>query len=466
MSNLTDISPEKMEAMIVNSRVAFKRFHKSSRYIRSRLLSKMAEGIEARRSDLVKAMVDEVAKPVTLADGEVTRAITTFTTAAEEVKRYGGEIIPLDIEASGRNYSSSTSGAISYHVPRGPVLAIAPFNFPLNLVAHKVAPALAIGATVLLKPPPQGPGPSKILHEIFLAACDQVSDSVESIPKDAFQVFTATNEIVGLAVRDSRISTLSFTGSNTVGWMLQSLAVRKKVCLELGGNAAVIVEKDANLSRAVSRCVFGSFAYAGQVCISVQKIFVHKEVSAKFQEMFLKETIEVGVGDPWKKETLVGPMISEKEVKRLSGWMADAIEQGAKVLIGGKMIASVGSFTSKLLMEPTVFKDVPANASLSCEEAFGPIVILEEYENFSDAVKAVNASKFGLQAGVFTDSAKLQREALENLDVGGVIFNDVPTFRSDVMPYGGVKESGLGYEGVHYTMHEFSERRTAVYWNG
>lgn len=466
MGTHKNIDQEQMQKLITKCDEAFKIFRHVSRATRSRLLLKMAEGIEARRADLIKVIVDEAGKPLTLADAEVSRAISTFTIAAEEAKRYGGDVIPLDVEASGRAYSSMTSAAISYFVPRGPVLAIAPFNFPLNLVAHKVAPALAVGASVMLKPPPQAPGASQILAEIFQVAREQVSDARDQIPKETFQVFTAANEVTGIAVKDIRLTILSFTGSNTVGWMLQSQAIRKKVSLELGGNAGVIVHKDADLERAVQRSMWGAFAYAGQICISIQHIFVHKELAAKFEERLVSETKKIAFGDPWKKETLVGPIIDDRSFKRILEWINVAKIAGAQVLCGGQTVASANGFKHPRLIEPTILKNVPKDLPLACDEAFGPIVILHEYDDFAKVMEEMNSSKFGLQAGVFTDSATLQQMAAQELEVGGIIFNDIPTFRADNMPYGGIKESGLGREGVRFTMEDFSERKTLVTWRG
>jgi acyl-CoA reductase-like NAD-dependent aldehyde dehydrogenase len=461
-----DINASQMEKMISSCDEAFKTFRHVSRFTRSRLLLKMAEGLEERRVDIVKAIVDEALKPVTLADAEVNRAISTFTIASEEAKRYGGDVIPLDIESTGRAYSSESSAAVSYFVPRGPVLAIAPFNFPLNLVAHKVAPALAVGATVMLKPPPQAPGASRILLEVFEKARKEVSDERDKISSDVFQVFTAANDITAIAVKDIRLTILSFTGSNTVGWMLQGAAIRKKVSLELGGNAAVLIHKDADLTRAIPRSIWGAFAYAGQICISIQHIYVHQEIMSSFETQFMNEVKKMGFGDPWKKETLVGPVVDERSKTRILAWIEEAKKAGAEILSGGKQVKEASGYTHDRLIEPTVLKNVPANLPLSCDEAFGPIVILHEYQDFSKAVEEINRSKFGLQAGVFTDSLKIQQQAAKHLDVGGIIFNDVPTFRSDNMPYGGVKESGLGREGVRFTMEDFSERKTFVYWQG
>jgi glyceraldehyde-3-phosphate dehydrogenase (NADP+) len=445
-------SAEQLERALSSSTAAFRDFRRVSRFGRSRLLAAMARGIESRRVEFVEAIVLEAGKPRTLADAEVTRAVGTFTIAAEEAKRFGGEVIPTDVDAPGRAYAP----AVSLWFPKGPVLAIGPFNFPLNLIAHKVAPALAAGATVIVKPPPQAPGASDLLGKVFEAAAKDCSDSREAIPPAALQVLSAGNDVVARAVADPRIAVLSFTGSDKVGWMLQEKATRKKVVLELGGDAAVIVAEDADLERAAARCAFGAFAYAGQVCISVQRILIQRSASARFTELFLAATAKVVSGDPARPETLVGPLIDAAAADRVMAWIDEA--GGARVLAGGTRSGNV--------IAPTVLTNVPATAKLSCDEAFGPVVVLREYAEFDDALAAVNASRFGLQAGLFTDGAEKMRRAGEELEVGGLVINDVPTYRADHLPYGGVKDSGLGREGVRCAMEECCERRTVVQWRG
>lgn len=447
-------SAAQLEAALAAAHAAFIIFRRLSRHARSRLLAAMAAGLAARREELAGVIVAEAGKPWTLADAEVGRAINSFTIASEEAKRMGGEVVPVDIEPAGRAYEP----AVSYWVPRGPILAISPFNFPLNLAAHKVAPALAVGAPVLLKPPPQAPGASHILSEIFEKAAAEASDARESVPLAALQVVNAANETLAAAVTDPRVAILSFTGSDKVGWLLQGRAVRKKVILELGGNAAAIVAKDADLARAAARCAFGGFAYAGQICISVQRVLVQKSVAAEFTGLFLAEVKKLGVGDPALKATVVGPMIDAGQAERIMAWIEEAKKDGAKVVSGGGR--------SGATIEPTVLTGVKSTSKLSCEEAFGPVVVLDEFEAIEDAIAAVNRSRFGLQAGLFTDSAACVRAATDDLEVGGIIINDVPTYRADNMPYGGVKDSGLGREGVRYTMEEYCERRTVVRWRG
>ena len=433
---------------------SFQVFRKTSRFARAKLLLGMAQGIEERRADLVECLVQEAGKPLSFSDAEVSRAIMTFTLASEEAKRMVGEVIPVDLDAAGRAYDS----AVSTQVPRGPVLAISPFNFPLNLVAHKVAPALAVGASVLLKPPPQAPGASKILAEIFEKAAKAASDARDQIPLGAFQVLSASNDVMSRAVTDSRISVFSFTGSDHVGWMLQGKAIKKKVVMELGGNAAVIIHSDADLKRAALRCAFGGFAYAGQICISVQRIFVHKSVAKAFQDEFLKEVAKLKVGDPSEKDTVVGPMIDEGNAVRVSQWIKEAQNEGAELLVGGERKGS--------LVTPAVLKNVAAKSKLNTEEVFGPVVILDSYETIGEAITKVNSSRFGLQAGVFTDTTSVAREVSENLDAGGILINEVPTYRADNLPYGGMKESGLGREGVRFAMAEFCDYKTVLSWRG
>ncbi len=454
VAKVDQATPAQMELALASAARAGKTFGKVSRSGRARLLMGIADGLQARRAEIGQLLVREAGKPATLADGEVGRAIVTFTIAAEEVKRFGGEVIPIDIEAGGRAYAP----AVSYWFPRGPVLGITPFNFPINLVAHKVAPALAAGCPIVLKPAPQAPGGAVILAEIFEKAALAASDSREAIPPAALQVLSCSNDVTALALTDSRIKTVSFTGSTTVGWLIQGKAIGKRTLLELGGNAAVIVHEDADLARAAARCAFGGFTYAGQTCISAQRIFVHKEVAARFQTLLVGEVQKLVSGDPAARETFNGPLIDSAAADRVMTWIDEAVRAGAQILTGGKRTGNV--------ITPTVLTHVTPTMKVSCEEVFGPLVTLSTYERFEDAIDAVNDSKFGLQTGVFTDSAKRQYAAIQGLEVGGVIFNDIPTYRADQMPYGGVKQSGIGREGVRYAMEEYSERKVVVQWVG
>ncbi len=447
-----DANSAQVEEALETSEKAFRKFTKTSRFTRSRLLALMAEGLKKNRSPLVAEIINQAGKPFAAADVEVTRAIGTFTIASEEAKRIGGDMTPIDIDAGGKPFSP----ALSYWVGRGPVFGISPFNFPLNLAAHKVAPALAAGVSIILKPPPQAPGPAIILGKIFEEAVKE--GSLDEIPLGTLQILNCSNELAERAATDPRIQILSFTGSAKVGWHLQSKAVGKKIILELGGNAAVIVNEDADLKRAASRCAVGSFTYSGQVCISVQRIFVHEKVRNEFTNLFLKEVEKLQIGDPSNKDTIIGPVIDSGAAVRIKSWIDESVKNGAKILFGGKNEGNV--------LFPTILTNTKASDKVVCEEVFGPVVVLESFGEFSEAVGKVNDSKYGLQAGVFTDSAKLIHEATTHLEVGGIIINEIPMFRADNMPYGGIKESGLGREGVKFTMEEFCERRTVITWNG
>ena len=411
-----------MDRAIAAAEAASRPSRATSRFLRSRLLAEMARAIDERRAQFVSSIVAEAGKPLTLADAEVSRAVTTFTIAAEEAKRYGGELIPIDVDAGGRAYGPATS----LLVPRGPVLAITPFNFPLNLVAHKVAPALAVGAPILVKPAPQAPGPSHMLADIFAAARAAVADARESIPAAALQVLSAPNDVASSAVRDPRLSTLSFTGSAAVGWRLQGDAAGKKVLLELGGDAAVIVHEDADLARAAARCAFGAFAYAGQVCISVQRVLVHERVYDRFRDLFLAEVQKIRWGDPSDAQTVSGPVIDAAAAGRVMGLIDEAREGGAVVATGGERAGN--------LISPTVIESPPRTSRLVSEEAFGPVVGLSRYADLDGAIAEVNRSRYGLQAGVFTDSLAAVRKVVASLDVGGILVNEVPTYRADHAP--------------------------------
>ena len=441
-----------IEEAISSAQSAFPKFKKASRYARSILLERMANGIEMRRDEFISTIVHEAGKPISLAEVEVSRAISCFQIASEEVKRYAGDITPLDAEKNGREFDF----ALSYFLPRGIVLAITPFNFPLNLVSHKVAPALAIGAPILLKPSPEAPGAAYFLGQVFEECAKFVSSSIEEIPLSSFQIINCSNELASNMVKDKRISTLSFTGSDKVGWELQTLAKGKKVCLELGGNAAVIIHKDADIERAAKRCAFGAFSYAGQTCISVQRIFIHQDIFFEFKKKFLRETEKMIAGDPTDRETIVGPLINKKARDRIFSWIEEAKKANALFLSSVNAVGNV--------IYPIVLESVPSDLKVYTEEVFGPVVILDDYTTIDKAIQRVNDSRYGLQIGVFTDSDRIMRQTAEDIEAGTILFNEIPTFRVDHMPYGGVKDSGLGREGIRFTREEFSERKTIIKW--
>ncbi len=409
-------------------------------YQRAVILRKVADGIIARRKEFAQTICQEAGKPIRTARIEVDRAINTFYVAAEESTRIYGEYIPLDT-------LESTTGrwGLLRRFPLGPVFAITPFNFPLNLVAHKVAPAIAAGCPLILKPAPQTPVSSLLLAEI-------VHES--GWPEGAFAVMPLSNENAALLVTDDRIKLLTFTGSAPVGWQLKSKAGKKRVTLELGGNAAVIIHSDADLAHAAHRCVAGGFSYAGQTCISVQRILVHQPAFEKFTGLLLDGVSKLKLGDPMEEDTDVPPLIREQDAVRVSEWIEEALKGGARLLCGG---ARKGS-----LVEPAVLTGTSPSMRVNCAEVFGPLVTVEAYDEFSEAVRQVNDSPYGLQAGVFTRDAVHIETAFEDLEVGGVIVGDVPSFRVDQMPYGGVKDSGLGREGLRYSIEDMTERKLLV----
>jgi acyl-CoA reductase-like NAD-dependent aldehyde dehydrogenase len=409
-------------------------------HARYHILQRIAGAIHDRRDEFARLMTAEAGKPITDAKREVSRAVQTFTVAAEEAKRIPGDVIPLD-------WTPGTDShlGILRRFPIGPVLGITPFNFPLNLVAHKVAPALAAGNPILIKPAPQTPLTALLLGELALDA---------GLPPGGLNVLPCDNMVAEHLVVDPRFKLLSFTGSAAVGWMLKEKCGKKKVVLELGGNAGVIVEPDADLEFAAQRCAVGGFSYAGQTCISVQRIFVHHSIADLFTTKLLLQVARLKAGDPSDDATVVGPLIDQKAASRIGEWVAEAVAQGARVLLGGKRMGSV--------VEATVLSNVTPAMKVSCQEVFGPVVTVTPYRRFDEAIQDLNRSDYGLQAGVFTQDVNKVFHAFRHLEVGAVLANEIPTFRADHMPYGGVKDSGVGREGVRVTIEDMTEPRLLV----
>ena len=409
-------------------------------YERQAVLQHCVDRFKERYDELAYALCVEAGKPIKDSEGEVTRLIDTFRIAAEESVRMTGEVQPLDISPRARGYQGMWK-----RVPIGPCSFISPFNFPLNLAAHKIAPAIAVGCPFVMKPASRTPLGAIIMGEV-LAETD--------LPKGAFSILPAHREGADLFTEDERLKLLSFTGSPAVGWKLKAKAGKKKVVLELGGNAAVIVDHDADLKDALERVIFGAFYQSGQSCIGVQRILIHRAVYTQFREMLVARTKTLVAGDPKDRSTFIGPMISEGEAKRLDGWIREAVAAGAKLLCGGKRDGA--------MLEATLLEGVDRTTKLNVEEAFGPVAFLIPFGTFGEALDIVNDSKFGLQAGVFTRDLFQVLDAWDRLEVGGVIVNDVPSYRVDNMPYGGVKESGLGREGVRFAMEDMTEIRNLV----
>jgi acyl-CoA reductase-like NAD-dependent aldehyde dehydrogenase len=400
-------------------------------------IARMAE----RKVELAFALCVEACKPIKDAQGEVTRLLDTFRIAADESTRGGGEVLDLEISPRTRGYRGFVK-----RVPLGPCAFITPFNFPLNLVAHKVAPAIAAGCPFVLKPSEKTPIGALIIGEA-LAETD--------LPRGAFSVLPCKIEDADPFVEDERLKLLSFTGGQ-VGWDLKKRAGRKKVVLELGGNAACIVDADQRerLDFVIERLISGSFYQSGQSCIKVQRILVHASLYEEVKQRFVEATKKLKAGDPRDPETFLGPMIDEAAAKRLESWIDEARQAGAKLLCGGERHGN--------MLQATVLENVPNDAKLSCMEAFGPVTVLAEFQTFDEALESVNASDYGLQAGVFTGSLDHAMRAWDTLVEGGVIVGDIPSFRVDNMPYGGVKLSGFGREGVRYAMEDMSEARLLV----
>jgi acyl-CoA reductase-like NAD-dependent aldehyde dehydrogenase len=435
-----EATDEDVDVAIRSAIEAFGVTRKMSSFQRTSILCKIAEGIRHRREEFARTICQEAGKPIKTARIEVDRGIYTFEVAAEEASRIYGEYIPLDtLEATAGRWG------LMRRFPIGPIFAITPFNFPLNLVAHKVAPAIAAGCPLILKPAPQTPITALMLADVVHEA---------GWPDGALAVMPLSNEAAAVLVADDRIKLLTFTGSAAVGWSLKSKAGKKRVTLELGGNAAVIVHSDADLAYAAHRCVVGGFAYGGQTCISVQRILVEHSVYDKFTNLLLDGVHKLKSGDPMHDDTDIPPLIRESDAARAALWVDEAIKAGAKVLAGGK---HKGAF-----VEPTVLTKTTPDMRVNCAEIFAPVVTVEPYDDFRHAVADVNASAFGLQAGVFTHDVRLIHMAFEELEVGGVIVGDVPSFRVDQMPYGGVKDSGLGREGLRFSIEDMTEPKLMV----
>jgi len=428
------------EAAIAAAVKAFGTTRRLPAFERQRVLRRVAEGIAKRKEEFSRTLCQEAGKPIKAARTEVERAIFTFSVAAEESTRIYGEYLPLDWQ----EYTAGRWGIVK-RFPIGPIAGITPFNFPLNLVAHKVAPAIAAGCPMVLKPAPQTPLSSLLMAEVVQQA---------GWPDGALNVIPLSNDDAALLVTDDRLKMISFTGSAAVGWQIKKNSGKKKVILELGGNAGVIIHNDADIEYAAERCVAGGFGYAGQTCISVQRILVQQSVYGKFTDMFLAGVKILQIGDPLDESTDVGPLIRESDAQRAVDWVQEAVRGGARVLCGGNRKGSI--------VEPTVLTGTKPEMKVNCQEVFGPVVTVEPYAEFHEALRQINSSAFGLQAGLFTRDAKLMFQAFEELEVGGLLAGDVPTFRIDHMPYGGVKDSGIGREGLRYAIEEMTEPKLMV----
>jgi len=438
--NVPDLGKAKQSVDFAQS--AAEKFKDMPSYERSAILKRIVKGIDDRKEEFAKTLVKEGGKPLKTARLEVERAKTSFSVAAEEANRFsGGELLPLDVIPG-----SEKRFGISRRFPLGVVMGISPFNFPLNLVAHKVAPAIASLNALILKPASQTPISALMLGEVALEA---------GLPEGALNILPMPGGAIEPVAEDPRIKKISFTGSDVVGWELMSKHPKKKVTLELGGNAAVIIDEDPpDFDFAASRNAWGAFYQAGQSCISVQRMYVHKKIFDKFLEKFLEETAKLKLGDPMLEDTDLGPVIDNHSAERIMSWIEEAVDNGATLLTGGHREGK--------LIEPTVLTNVTHESNVSCSEVFGPVVHIEPFSDFDEALKEVNHSRYGLQAGVFTKDMKKAFKSYNAIETGGVVINDCPSFRVENMPYGGIKDSGVGREGIKYAIEDMTELKLMV----
>jgi len=430
---------ENAEAVTIAESAA-REMRKLARFEIAKGLRKIADGIEKRSEEFARTIAEEAAKPINLARGEVERGVATFAWAAGEAERFVGEIVPVDTIAAGQDKTAHTK-----HIPRSVIYGITPFNFPLNLVGHKVAPALASGNAIIIKPSQRTPLTALLLGEVFLES---------GLPNGALQIVPMDTKYIEAVYADERIKMISFTGSAEVGWNIKSKASKKMVTLELGGNAPVIVDETANIEKSLERTTLGAFSYAGQTCISVQRVYIHRRIFEEWTEKFVERARNLKKGNPLDDATELSAMITEAAAKKARDWVTEAADNGAEILCGNEREGA--------LLAATVVTKTNFEMRVVSEEIFAPVAVLERFSDFAEAVDLANRTRYGLQAGVFTNDLANAHYAAAALEYGGVIINDVPTFRVDNMPYGGVKDSGFGREGVRYAMEEMCETRLVV----
>jgi acyl-CoA reductase-like NAD-dependent aldehyde dehydrogenase len=434
-------SPEDVYQAVEKAKAGLSKLKKLTAYEKYKILVKVAQLLEERKEEFAKVITLETGKTIKESRVEVDRAINTITFSAEEAKRIGGEVVHFDASPNGKGKKG-----YYFRVPAGIVSAITPFNFPVNLTAHKIAPSIAAGCPFILKPSEKTPLSPTMLCQLFLEA---------GVPEESVSVIPGFADVGQAMTTHPDVRVVSFTGSLKVGEIIAKQAGLKKIVMELGSNSAVIVDKDANLELAAKKSVLGGFALAGQVCISVQRVLVHKDVADEFERLLKEEASKLKYGDPMDENTDVGPVISINEVDRIQTWISEALVKGAKVELGGE--------TEKTLVKPTSISEVPEDSKLFYEEAFAPVVAVKRFENIDQAISLVNKTNYGLQVGLFTNNLKNAWKVIEEVDVGGVMINDIPTFRSDNMPYGGVKGSGIGREGPKFAIEDYTEIKVVAF---
>ncbi len=440
LAEVASANAAETEEAIALADEAAKQMRKLSRMKIAEGLRNISKAIERRKDEFVTSIANEAAKPLKTAKGEVERDISLFAWAASEAERFAGDVVPIDTQTGGEGKFGYT-----LQIPRGVIYGISPFNFPLNLVGHKVAPALASGNSIIIKPSSKTPLTALLLGEVFLES---------GLPKSALQVVPMNTDYIDTVLSDERVKMISFTGSDSVGWDLKAKANKKAISLELGGNAPVIIDENADLEKSIERTAFGAFAYAGQVCISIQRVILHEKIADEFTEKFVEKAKNLKIGNPLNETTELSVMIDENAAEKAKSWIDEALQNGAKLLCGGERKGS--------MLDATILTDTNPEMRVVADEIFAPVAVVERFSDFEEAIEMANHTRYGLQAGVFTSDLNNSRFAAENLEYGGVIINDVPTFRVDNMPYGGVKDSGFGREGVNYAMMEMSEIRLVV----
>ena len=436
LARISMADTDDVKKAISGAQRAFQTMKNLPAYQRSEILFRVVQLLKERKEEMARIVAKEAGKPIRAARGELERTIATYQFAAEEAKRIYGETIPMDAAPGGEGRIGMT-----WREPLGVVVAITPFNFPFNLVAHKLGPAFAAGNTVVLKPAEQTPLSALVIAEIFQEA---------GLPDGALQVITGSGrELSDALLTDERVKKITFTGSASVGKLIKQKAGLRKVTLELGSNAALIVEPDVVLDKVIPRCVEGAFSYAGQVCISLQRVYVHETIYEEFCKRFIERAKQLKVGDPLDEDTDISAMIHQREAERIESWVEEAVQSGARIGLGGVRNGSVYS--------PTVLLDVKRDMAVSCREVFAPVVSIVPYRELQEAIEMVNDSVYGLNIGIYTTNIQHALYAARHIESGAVIVNDIPTFRVDHMPYGGVKESGYGREGIKYAVQEMTE---------
>ncbi|MHC0035696.1 aldehyde dehydrogenase family protein [Pseudoneobacillus sp. C159] len=436
IAEIATANTHQVEEAIASAVEAFRTWKNTPAYRRAEILEKVVDLLKEQQEECAKMIALEAAKPIKMARTEVERTIMTYQFAAIEARKIHGETIPLDAAPGGENRITFT-----VREPLGVIAAITPFNFPMNLVAHKVGPAIASGNTVVLKPASQTPLSAYKMAEIFHEA---------GLPSGVLNIVTGSGRTVGdVLIKDKRVKMITFTGSPEVGEYIKENAGLKRVTLELGSNSALIIDENTDIDSMIPRVITGAFSFQGQVCISIQRIYVHQSLYEPFVDAFVKGTKKLVIGDPLEEDTDISALISKTDVKRAKAWVEDAVANGAKL--------AYGSEKGERIMDPTILLNVAPTEKISCQEVFAPVVHVNPFEDFSEALNLVNDSEFGLQAGVYTRNLHHAFQAVKKLEVGGVMINDIPTFRVDHMPYGGVKMSGMGREGIQYAVEEMTE---------